>query len=210
MRDGEKNRITATDVILVVIILFMLASTLVRSFWLSPIQVSGDSMNDTIYNGEWLLSEKSKTLNYGDVIIVKTGVNAKGEDVFYIKRVIGLPGDTVFTVDGEVYRIRNGSSDVEKLNEPYATYKPKYKDQKAGTYGSDGKDIPKTVVGEDEVYFLGDNRCNSTDSRIIGTRGLTDVYGVVPQWAIEYNSLYNWYYEFIYNLSDTLFGRTRT
>ena len=207
MRYGEKNRISATDVVLIVVIILMIASMLIKTFWLSPVQVSGDSMNDTIYNGEWLLVEKNKKPTYGDVIIVKTGTKTDGGDIFYIKRVIGLSGDTIYTLNGEVYRIKNGETEAEKLYEPYALYRPTRENQKKGTYDSNGKDIPKYVVGEDEVYFLGDNRCNSTDSRIIGTRNITDVYGVVSDWAIKNNSLYNWYYNLIYDLSGKIFKK---
>ncbi|MCK4720564.1 signal peptidase I, partial [bacterium] len=77
----------------------------------------------------------------------------------YIKRVVGLPGDTVEIDDGEIYI--NG----EILYENYRTRRPNY-----SHYG------PITVP-PGEVFVLGDNRSNSQDSHVIGTVPIRNIEG---------------------------------
>ena len=60
-------------------------------------------------------------------------------------------------------------------------------------------------VGYGEVFFLGDNRNKSTDSRVKGTRSVSDVLGVVPEWALKYRKMYEWYYNFIYHVNAAIF-----
>lgn len=112
-----------------------------------PICVSGDSMNPTLYDGEILeckIVDEISDLNYNDIIIFKHGI------VKYVKRVIGLPGDTLYVIDGVVYR--NG----EALDEPYD------KIVSAGMLSE-----PYTVE-ENHVFAMGDNRNNSSDCREFG------------------------------------------
>lgn len=116
----------------------------------------------------------------GDIIVFDAPVN--GADKPYIKRVIGLPGETVEIHDGGVYI--NG----QRLDEEYLGGEETWCDRP-------GQPCPTVVVPEGAVFVLGDNRDNSSDSRqfgpvsvdsIIGKAWVTywpkDVIGVVPHY----------------------------
>lgn len=109
-------------------------------------RVDGESMSPTLSNGDRLivsrLSYFNSTPKYGDIIVFYC--ETKGYTL--IKRVIGLPGDTIEIKDGEVFR--NGS----KLDESA------YID--VATNGN-----ISTTVEEGKVFVLGDNRPDSADSR---------------------------------------------
>ncbi len=89
----------------------------------------------------------------GDIVIFKFPDDEKKD---YLKRIIGLPGDTVEIVDGKVYI--NGSE--EPLDEPYLSEEP------VGSYGP-------YVVPEDSYFMMGDNRNYSNDSRFWETTYVT-------------------------------------
>lgn len=111
--------------------------------------VPSGSMKDTINEGDRIvglrLSYVFSNPKRGDIIIFKYPDN---ESVKYVKRVIGLPGDTVSFKEGDVYV--NG----EKLDEPYLKLQH-------STYSS----VESYTVPEGSYFALGDNRENSKDSR---------------------------------------------
>lgn len=149
-------------------------------------------MNNTLLDGQQLLmkySDDGKDAKRGDVIVVYVGDYAECTSIrsgYLIKRLIAIEGDTVKCIDGQVYIQYAGCDDYEKVDEPYAHYRSDYDKQ---TY-----DFGPYKVGEGEIFFLGDNRNNSVDSRYGITHGshLTnrlykaeDIFGIVPQWAID-------------------------
>ncbi len=158
------------------------------------VTVSGKSMNTTLYSGENLLMryvDDRHKADYGDIIIVRvdgyTEFQGTGTQ-FLIKRLIAKSGDRVRCTAGEVEILYKGGSVWTKLDEPYAHYT-----QDKRLYAFD-----EYVVGEGEIFFLGDNRFNSADSRYKehGSRldrlyKETDVFGVVPQWALDNQKLLN-------------------
>lgn len=122
-----------------------------------PHKIKGDSMQPNFPNGEFLLTDKISYRFHppqrGDVIVFKAPVNEEDD---YIKRIIGLPGDTISIKDGSVYV--NG----QKLEE---TYLP------SGLYTNGGIFLPnnKEIVVPDNYFFvMGDNRPYSSDSRAWG------------------------------------------
>ncbi len=138
----------------------------IRYFLFQPFIVKGESMVPNFQNGDYLivdeLSYKFSELQRGDVIVFKY---PKDTSQRFIKRVIGLPGETVDVVSGKVV-ISKGNSTFT-LNE-------KYLPESLTTIGS-----VKTVVGPDEYFVLGDNRGFSYDSRIWGTVPKSDIIGKV-------------------------------
>ncbi len=198
----EKDKISAADVILVIAVILLIAIIALKTFVFSPVQVSGSSMETTVQDGDWLIMRKTNNINYGDVIIVRTS-GSGDSSVYYIKRVIGLPGDTIYTLNGEVFRKKNGQIKAEKIDEPYAHYLDNaggtwVPSADNGTYAppSSQDDVKEYTVGDGEVYFMGDNRRHSRDSREIGARKISDVIGVVDEWSLNYRHSYSWYFEF--------------
>ncbi len=117
-------------------------------------EVDGDSMDNTLSHGESLWINKL-AYNLGDperFDIVVFPIN--DTNVYYVKRIIGLPGETV-SIDDDGYVMINGT----RLNDPYgAELIDEYH------YGdlADGEEV---TLGDDEYFVMGDNRNNSLDSR---------------------------------------------
>lgn len=135
------------------------ALALLVLYFVQPTIVRQSSMEDTFYDGDYLLvSRQAYALHEpkrGDIVVFKVTLNEDGSPgkFFYIKRIIGLPGDEIKIADGSVYV--NGGV----LNEPYI-------DSQAGTDAYDLPEEGKTVtVPEGKYYVLGDNREVSQDSR---------------------------------------------
>lgn len=126
---------------------------------LQPHKIKGDSMYPNFLNGEFLLTDKV-TYRFGepqrgDVIVFKAPPDDKDE---YIKRIIGLPGDTVMVKGGLLY-VNNQLLDESKyLDSTVIT--------QAGNYAQEGK---TGTVAEGEYFVAGDNRPHSLDSRSFGT-----------------------------------------
>ena len=112
--------------------------------------VNGDSMNVTLQDGDNLIVDKIsyrfKEPERYDIIVFPY---KHQENTYYIKRIIGLPGETVQVKDGMVY------IDGEVLEESYGKE----------TMNSSGVAGEPIVLEEDEYFVLGDNRNNSSDSR---------------------------------------------
>ncbi len=193
---AKKEKIfSVSDIILLVLIVVLFSFSLIQRFWLSPVLISGNSMNQTIDDGDWLLMNKLKKPTYGDVVVIEISGETN-----YIKRVIGLPGDTLFMSDNVVYRKKSGDGEnFERVDEPYAYYS----DPKAKL------SFPTVTVEEGKIFFLGDNRCDSRDSRAIGQKSFEDVIGVVPEWAIKSRKSLSAYYGTVVKIDNfilSLFG----
>jgi len=151
---------------IIVIIVAVTAALLVRSFVLQQFAVSGHSMDTTLHDGDRVLVNKlSYRLhdpNRGDVVVLKTIEGAGERDL--IKRVVGLPGETV------EYRACVLYIDGRELIEPYL-------DPTVVTPTACGGDQAKITVPDDTVFVLGDNRGGSKDSRDIGPVSYSDLLG---------------------------------
>lgn len=124
---------------------------LLFTFGLRLIGVSGPSMQDTLYTGDRLLVLNATYCDFkaGDVVVIND-YNAQLSDTL-VKRIVAVEGQTVDIdfMSGQVY------VDGQPLDEPYI---------KEPTYTSEGVQFPLTL-GEGEVFVMGDNRNQSTDSR---------------------------------------------
>lgn len=129
---------------------FLIACVLVMNFGVMTSNV-GQSMEPTLASGDRVLTNRfiyrMTEPKRGDLVVFKPNGNEKSH--YYIKRVIGLPGETVQIIDGFIY------IDDEVLVEDIKFDKMEY----AGVADE------KIVLGEDEYFVLGDNRNASEDSR---------------------------------------------
>lgn len=148
----EKNDIKDT---LVACVVFFLVLAIVHFVFPCTI-VEGRSMMGTLQNGDvGVTNALEKTPNRGDIVIVKSKMD---EDSRWIKRVIGLPGETIQAKDGKVYI--NG----KVLKEDYLSEE----------YGKTG-DFNAVKLGKNEYFVMGDNRQESADSRIFGPFKKSDI-----------------------------------
>jgi signal peptidase I len=131
---------------------------IIRTFIFEPIFVSGDSMIPTLQNGESLGVEKVSRYTSlparGEIVIVTDPDNNET----LVKRVIGLPGDTVEVKNSKVYI--NGQA----LSENYTSKTPY-------------NDLKTVAVPENSVFVMGDNRANSKDSRFFGSVNKNAIIG---------------------------------
>ena len=145
------------DLIIIIIIVLI-----VRTFLILPFQISGQSMYDSYYDREFIIVDRLSYLTYsqpkrGDVIVFNTHIDGKE---YFIKRVIGLPGETLKIQSGSVFVKAVGSEEFVELDETYLSdtnYKSTY------VRGDDGENIYE--VPEWGYFVLWDNRNASTDSR---------------------------------------------
>lgn len=132
---------------------------IIRFFLFAPIVVDGESMMPNLHDGERLIVNKAvyylSEPERGEIVVFHAT-----EEKDWIKRVIGEPGDTVEVHNGVLYI--NGEA-----------YNEFYLDEAAKWATHDFRHI----VGEDEIFVMGDNRANSRDSRSIGAIPITSVVG---------------------------------
>lgn len=134
-------------VIIIVIVVF------IRTFIITPVKVNGSSMYPTLEGEEIMLLNKLGTIDRFDIVVVELD----GESSNLIKRVIGMPGETVEIIGSKIY------IDGEELEDDYG-------------YGSTYSVDPVTL-GEDEYFILGDNRVVSLDSRAFGKVSRDEIKG---------------------------------
>lgn len=127
-----------------------------RMFVAQPFIVSGGSMTPTILPRDYLVidivSQHWHTPERGEVIVFRYPFDPA---TYFVKRVIGLPGETVRIVDGVVSITTVDGTEIT-LDEPYV--KDQYRSYESNT----------TVLDQGEYFVLGDNRGGSSDSRVWG------------------------------------------
>lgn len=140
-----------------VIIVTAVIAFLILQFIAQPALVYGDSMIPTLHNGELVLLLKTQNeYKRFDVIVTKVPNNS-----YYVKRVIGCPGDTIQIINGYVYINENKLDDKINIKMDYA-----------------GIAKDKIELKENEYFVLGDNRNNSKDSRY-------DSVGIIKEQKIK-------------------------
>lgn len=125
-------------------IVIVVVVVLIRTFIITPVRVDGDSMKNTLKNGDILLLYKLSSINRFDIIVL----DEEKDNEKIIKRVIGLPGETVAIKNGKIY------INDKVIDDEYA-------------YG-ETSDYNKVTLKDDEYFILGDNRLISKDSRYFG------------------------------------------
>lgn len=151
-----------------IVIIFGLV-LIIQKWFIAPFDVSGASMCNTLnfidgkcetsYGEKIIINEATYIFNKperGDVVVFQT---EESGDKYFIKRVIGLPGETVEIKDGEIYvTLKDGKEDF-KLNEPYLN------PENQGNTKAYFSDFTVFEVPAGHYLTLGDNRKSSTDSR---------------------------------------------
>ena len=146
--------------------------------------VDGPSMEPTMYTGDVLMAVKTDEVKRGDIIVIdgeKYNTSTRKYD-WLIKRAIAFEDETVEIKDGKVYI--NGNP----LDEPYL---PEGRVTEAQDWTGE------ITVGKDQIFYLGDNRGNCSDSRYekYGTCDEDQIVGVVKDWALDVKWLSGFFYD---------------
>ncbi|TNJ62744.1 signal peptidase I [Paenibacillus hemerocallicola] len=127
----------------------IILSLLIQTYVAQAVKVPSGSMEPNININDRLVMEKMlkfTDFGHGDIVVFNHAAENKDE-VRYVKRLIGLPGDTIEVKEGILYR--NG----EKVDEPYLKAKMNYS-------------FERITVPDNKYFFLGDNRNNSYDAHL--------------------------------------------
>lgn len=140
-------------------VLIIAAVILIRTFVVSPVRVDGESMLPTLENGEVLLLKKfDKSIERFEIVVI----NYSGTKI--IKRVIGLPGESVEYIDNVLY------INKEKVEENFID---------VNTADFSLSKIDFEIIPDNYYFVVGDNRNNSADSRVLGLISSDDILGTV-------------------------------
>ena len=154
--------------ILVFILHLMAIYMVVNAFFFSVATIDGNSMNPTLRNEDnVIMMHTDDTYERFDLIVVKPDAL---EEEFYIKRLIGLPGDEVRIDLGSVY------VNDDLLEEPYLD---EGVDTLCASRQGETIDVCTFTMGEGEYFVMGDNRNHSRDSRSLGSFEKDSIYGTV-------------------------------
>ena len=138
-------------------VFILIAVLLIRFYVVTPIKVNGMSMYDTLDGSEIMLLWRQKKIQRYDIVVADLIENDKKVDTI-IKRVYGLPGETIKCEDGILY------INDHKIEDAYA-------------YGKTD-DFRAVTLQKDEYFILGDNREISLDSHIFGPEKKENIKGV--------------------------------
>lgn len=160
------------------ILIAIVIAFVVRQFLISPVTVKGESMEPTYHDNDRIMIWKPGSIDRDDVIVFQSPV----EDDHYIKRVIGLPGDTV-KVENEKLYVNDKEVKETYIEEAATTYEEEVGDQYTVDFTMQEVTGEKTVP-KDSYFVLGDNRPNSSDSRM---------YGFIKRDTIDGKVLFRYY-----------------
>lgn len=176
LRYNEDDERTLLEDILGFIKVFVVSAIVILlfvNFVAHPVRVDGRSMYPTLKDGEFGFTNVGGVLlngvERGDIVVVT--MEEEGQKTHWVKRVIGLPGDTVSCVNDVVYI--NG-----KVLDETKYIAPDYRQSLVDKFGYFNKvpnadntnveDFEEMKLGDDEYYVMGDNRPYSKDSRYVG------------------------------------------
>ena len=158
-------------------VLVIVIALLIKNYIFTPIRVNGSSMEPTLKDGDiMILNEIGYHLNgvkRFDIVVVKKSDN-NDDDERIIKRVIGLPGETVAFKDNKLFI--NGEVVEENFSHDV-------------THNFDLSEIDETIIPDDYYFVVGDNRGNSKDSRIIGLINKSEIKGKTSLIIFPFNKI---------------------
>lgn len=165
MENKKKYIFSLIEMIVVIAI-----TVCIFKFVVIPVRIDGSSMENTLHDQDIALINaigvKADNIERFDIVVVYSDVL----DEKIIKRIIGLPGDTI-EFKHDVLYINGVETEQDFLD-------PKFVEESKEAYNAQNfTDDFKTTVGEGEYFVMGDNRLRSTDSREIGTFTIDDIIG---------------------------------
>ena len=181
-KQNRKN-IDFSNLFFVIAVLFIIT----RVFFWGTYKVEGHSMDPTLKGGNYLVTINYFTPQRGDL------VTAKEDDRVIIKRIIGLPNDTIEFKNDKLYinEVEQDESYLNTFKEDFAkdrlheeySYNQAYQTRAAQmthfTLDADNKSDFKITLKDNEYYLLGDNRPVSKDSREVGAFTRNQITGKV-------------------------------
>lgn len=165
----------------------------VRANFVESFRIPSHSMEPNLIPGDMLFADKRYNcpgceykVKRGDVAIF---VYPDDRNRYYIKRIIGLPGDHIETKGKQVFINGQLISGQAKVHASFAVVKEHYEDKHWVVIWKGGKKVPKVnlTVPHGQVFVLGDNRNESNDSRYFDTVPLRDVVGKARQIWFSFN-----------------------
>ncbi len=198
----------------------LIIAGVIRTFAIEPFKIPSGSMKPNLLVGDFLFVSKwdygysrysfpfgippfkgkifESNPERGDVIVFKLPGQ---ENINYVKRLIGLPGETIKVINGEVYIKSNNSKEFEMLNQfdDGFFFDDQYKKDIQQLIENEYKILnitdngpldytPEYQIPEDKFFFMGDNRDNSSDSRVLSGVGFVPKVNIIGKvWFIWFS-----------------------
>lgn len=158
-------------------LIILITVLLVKTYLIAPVQVHGSSMMSTLHNNDIMILNKANykfnEIKRFDIVVIKY------DNKYIIKRVIGLPGESIEYKDNKLY-----------INGKY--YKEDFLDSDKKTKDFNLKDITgENEIPEGEYFVMGDNREDSLDSRYVGTFSKKQIEGKTKLTIFPFNRIGN-------------------
>lgn len=176
LRYNEDDERTLLEDILGFIKVFVVSAIVILlfvNFVAHPVRVDGRSMYPTLKNGEFGFTNVGGVLlngvERGDIVVVT--MEEEGQKTHWVKRVIGLPGDTVSCVNDVVYINGKVLDETKYIDPDYRQSlvdKFGYFNKVPNADNTNVEDFEEVKLKDDEYYVMGDNRPYSKDSRYVG------------------------------------------
>lgn len=176
LRYNEDDERTLLEDILGFIKVFVVSAIVILlfvNFVAHPVRVDGRSMYPTLKDGEFGFTNVGGVLlngvERGDIVVVT--MKEEGQKTHWVKRVIGLPGDTVSCVNDVVYINGKVLDETKYIDPDYRQSlvdKFGYFNKVPNADNTNVKDFEEVKLKDDEYYVMGDNRPYSKDSRYVG------------------------------------------
>lgn len=176
LRYNEDDERTLLEDILGFIKVFVVSAIVIllfANFVAHPVRVDGRSMYPTLKNGEFGFTNVGGVLlngvERGDIVVVT--MEEDGQKTHWVKRVVGLPGDTVSCVNDVVYINGKVLDETKYIDPDYRQSlvdKFGYFNKVPNADNTDVVDFEEVKLKDDEYYVMGDNRPYSKDSRYVG------------------------------------------
>jgi signal peptidase I len=176
LRYNEDDERTLLEDILGFIKVFVVSAIVILlfvNFVAHPVRVDGRSMYPTLKDGEFGFTNVGGVLlngvKRGDIVVVT--MEEKGQKTHWVKRVIGMPGDTISCVNDIVFINGKVLDETQYIDPDYrqsCVDQFGYFNKAPNANNTDVQDFEEVKLGDDEYYVMGDNRPYSKDSRYVG------------------------------------------